>query len=138
MCFGCSKEPSHGDGSFEYPQHMFWLRNKKIIFSYALLSGGLLYILETCNQRILAISEYSNYAIWCNSPESILFVFNSGTQYYIIIFWEGSGSMVECLTGDGGAVGSSLTGITVLWSLSKTHLSYLSTGSTQEDPSLFN
>ena len=29
MCFGCSKEPSHLDGSFEYPQHMFWLRNKK-------------------------------------------------------------------------------------------------------------
>ena len=24
---------------FEYPQHMFWLRNKKIIFSYTLLSG---------------------------------------------------------------------------------------------------
>ena len=23
MCFGCSKEPSHRDGSFEYPQHMF-------------------------------------------------------------------------------------------------------------------
>ena len=29
MCFGCSKEPSHRDGSFEYPQHMFWLRYKK-------------------------------------------------------------------------------------------------------------
>ena len=43
MCFGCSKEPSHQDGSFEYPQHMFWLRNKKIIFCYALLSGGLYY-----------------------------------------------------------------------------------------------
>ena len=27
--FGCSKEPSHRDGSFEFPQHMFWLRNKK-------------------------------------------------------------------------------------------------------------
>ena len=27
---------------FEYPQHMFWLRNKKIIFCYALLSKGLL------------------------------------------------------------------------------------------------
>ena len=25
MCFGCS----HRDGSFEYPQHVFWLRNKK-------------------------------------------------------------------------------------------------------------
>ena len=29
MCFGCSKEPSHLDGSFEHPQHMFWLRNMK-------------------------------------------------------------------------------------------------------------
>ena len=29
MCFGCSKEPSHRDGSFEYSQHMFWMRNKK-------------------------------------------------------------------------------------------------------------
>ena len=33
MCFGCSKEPSHYDSSFEYPQHWFWLRNKKKIFS---------------------------------------------------------------------------------------------------------
>ena len=33
ICFGCSQEPSHWDGSFEYPQHMFWLRNKKINFS---------------------------------------------------------------------------------------------------------
>ena len=32
ICFGCSKEPSHWDGSFGYLQHMFWLRNKKIIF----------------------------------------------------------------------------------------------------------
>ena len=23
ICFGCSKEPSHQDGSFEYQQHMF-------------------------------------------------------------------------------------------------------------------
>ena len=29
MCFGSLKEPSHQDGTFEYPQHMFWLRNKK-------------------------------------------------------------------------------------------------------------
>ena len=38
---GCSKKPSHWDGSFEHPQHMFWLRNKNIIFRYTLLSGGL-------------------------------------------------------------------------------------------------
>ena len=24
ICFGHSKEPSHRDGSFEHPQHMFW------------------------------------------------------------------------------------------------------------------
>ena len=41
MCFGCLKEPSHRDGSFEYPQHVFWLKNKKNIFNYALLSWGL-------------------------------------------------------------------------------------------------
>ena len=31
ICFGCSKEPSRRDSSFEYPQLMFWLRNKKLI-----------------------------------------------------------------------------------------------------------
>ena len=42
MCFGCSKEPSHRDDSFEYPQHMFWLCNKKNGFwNYTVLSGGL-------------------------------------------------------------------------------------------------
>ena len=40
VCFGCSKEPSHGDGSFEYPQHMFWMRNEKNNFNRARLSGG--------------------------------------------------------------------------------------------------
>ena len=45
---------------------------------------------------------------------------------------------VSFLTQDRGVAGLSLTGVTGLWSLSKTHLSQLSTGSTQEDPSLFN
>ena len=34
-----------------------------------------------------------------------------------------SGSVVECLTRDRRAAGSSLTGVTAWWSLSKTHLS---------------
>ena len=33
MCFGCSKEPSHWDGSFKHPHHMFWLINKKMILN---------------------------------------------------------------------------------------------------------
>ena len=36
---------------------------------------------------------------------------------------ERSGSVVEFLTQDRGALGSSLTGVIVLWSLSKTHSS---------------
>ena len=36
---------------------------------------------------------------------------------------ERSGSVVECLTRDPRATGSSLTGVTALWSLSKTHFS---------------
>ena len=36
---------------------------------------------------------------------------------------ERSGSVVECLTRDRRAAGSSLTGVTALWSLSKAHLS---------------
>ena len=56
----------------------------------------------------------------------------------LILIREPSGSVVEFLTRDRGAPGSSLTGVTMLGSLSKTHLSWLSTGSTQEDLSVFN
>ena len=41
ICFGCSKEPSHRDGSLEYPQHMFWLRDKKNNFQSCNLIWGL-------------------------------------------------------------------------------------------------
>ena len=38
--FWCTKEPSHRDGSYEYPQHMFWLRNKKNNFQLRSLIWG--------------------------------------------------------------------------------------------------
>ena len=41
ICFGCSKEQSHRDGSFEYPQHMLLLRNEKVNV-YTLFSAGML------------------------------------------------------------------------------------------------
>ena len=37
ICCGCSKERSQQEGSFEYPQHMFWLRKKKSIFFITIL-----------------------------------------------------------------------------------------------------
>ena len=39
---------AHRDGSFEYPQHMFWLEIRKIIFSYSTLSGGLVHCNGPC------------------------------------------------------------------------------------------
>ena len=46
-------------------------------------------------------------------------IYNRSLQVYR----ERSGSVVECLTRDRRVAGSSLTGVTALWSLSKTHLS---------------
>ena len=57
---------------------------------------------------------------------------------YLKSLRERSGSVVECLTRDRGAAGLSLVSVTALWSLSKTRLSQLSTGSTKGDSSLFN
>ena len=54
------------------------------------------------------------------------------------IKWDRGGAVVECLTRDREAAGLSLTDVTALWSLSKAHLSYLRTDSTQEESSLFN
>ena len=39
VCFGCSKEPSHRDGSFEHPQHMFWFIYFNKIIMLLLLYG---------------------------------------------------------------------------------------------------
>ena len=44
-------------------------------------------------------------------------------QYFFLLFFrERCGSVVECLTRDRKAAGSSLTGVTALWFLSKTHI----------------
>ena len=56
MCFGCSKEPSHWDGSFEYPQHLFWFRNKKINFQSRNL------ILEAC--------YYTHFFFWISADQN--------------------------------------------------------------------
>ena len=52
---------------------------------------------------------------------SIILVSVAGSYF---LSWERSGSVVECLARDRGTAGSSLTGVTALWSLSKTHLFY--------------
>ena len=46
MCFGCSKETYHWDYSFEYPQHMFWMRNKENSFPIHTLIWRLAHLFE--------------------------------------------------------------------------------------------
>ena len=92
------------------------------------------------------LEHEKSYVIWkvsnvksLTSPTKVYFGWGLWSIYDLgSKVWERSGSVVECLTRDLGAAGWSLTGVTALWSLSKTHLSYLSTGSTQEGPSLHN
>ena len=69
ICFGCSIEPSHWDGSFEHPQHMFWLRNKIIFFgTYSLLKAWHANF-KTCILRLIPTRMK-----WftCNLPSRVL------------------------------------------------------------------
>ena len=61
-----------------------------------------------------------------NRQASIFYPMETGSIIFNHIYYkqsEWSGSVLECLTRDREAAGSSLTGVTVLWSFSKTHLS---------------
>ena len=114
------------NGSFEYPKNMLNLMGKKYFQFYAKYciylnlciifrvgKGNKLRINEpVANKRYVLMCGHRRLRSACTSVQS--------DQSSIR---EGSGSVVECLTRDRGVAGSSLTGVTLLWSLSKTHLS---------------
>ena len=100
-CFGCSKEPSHWDGSFEYPQHMFWLRNKKIIFvthSYLKACSTLMNICFQMNLILCKVLDLRSKGCWfethlfkalrcvlsIDTLFSALYWFNPGRQEIIL------------------------------------------------------
>ena len=68
MCLWCLKEPSHQDGSFEYPQHMFWVKNKKIIFNYAHLSIGLQQVNSRYRLRLPSVLRRCSCSVFVVSP----------------------------------------------------------------------
>ena len=58
---GCSK-----DGSFAYPQHIFWLRNKEKVFQYTLFSGGLISVTfqdHNCVRELRTLVQQQNQKI---------------------------------------------------------------------------
>ena len=53
MCCGCSKEP-YRDGSFEHPQHMFWLRIMKINLEFLpLIWRSEIGVIIVCNMNLI-------------------------------------------------------------------------------------
>ena len=78
--------------------------------SFTAWRGVAIYIYESLESILIEPLTLSNFSesVWCSIR---------------LANRERSGSVVECLTRDRRAAGSSLTGVTALWSLSKTHLS---------------
>ena len=133
------------NGSFEHTKHVFKLMDKKIIAIlriYFWLNWSYVSILELFTFDGLADFLMENIPMSVTSHaysttfKFELFTFDGLADFlmenipmsvashaYSTTFRERSGSVVECLTQDRRAVGSSLTGVTALWSLSKTHLS---------------
>ena len=69
ICFGCSKEPSHWDGSFEHPEHMLWFRNMKNNFdlnthSYQKVCALYLVIIAYAVTRQLNETTKWNWKYW--------------------------------------------------------------------------
>ena len=88
-------------------------------------SGSALAVCLCPTKRMLGLYGLKN----CMNPYKHTFI--SKLNYILIrvlenkfFLWESSDSVVECLTRDRGTGDSSLTSVTTLWSLSKTHLSY--------------
>ena len=98
ICFGCSKELSHRDDTFEYPQHMFLLRSKKINFNYALFSNSLyrmalvdLDSLQNLDSRHVRVSstcilgdKYRYLIKWLNYHFLMGFTIISAEEYFKI------------------------------------------------------
>ena len=74
---------SHRDGSFEYPQHMFWLRYKKIKFSFLALN---LSPVHTCKTKIL-ILDFPLLDCFCVNIIFLLLLKNKIHRHYNIFYF---------------------------------------------------
>ena len=94
---------------------------------YSTMAHSYLYLAITFllhDSTILTLCLLGNF--WFFSSSAVVCLFDLILYVPSTIFQlnrECSGSVVECLTRDRRVAGSSLTGVTALWSLSKTHLS---------------
>ena len=90
---------------------------------------GILIFMSRINATLSRVEQEKSLKTsrpWVSLYDAVL-LNDIGSNGYILLTQLGtrerSGSVVECLTRDRRTTGSSLTGVTALWSLSKTHLS---------------
>ena len=58
ICFGCSKEPSHRDGSSEYTRYVIWLKNKNLfLVSHSYLKPWISYKMRKSESIVLELSS---------------------------------------------------------------------------------
>ena len=94
MCFGSSKEQSHHDDSFEYPQHMFWLRKTKNNFQLRTVIWGpaLLHL----------YAQYSLSFNWLQYwPKICIIWISASTQHFLdgeSILTGGSQTLLQVIT----------------------------------------
>ena len=86
ICCGCSKEPSHQDTSFEYPQHIFWLRNKKINFygNHTILTKGLTHSTFNKPKEVSYLISHTLFALSAPCKLGTSFLPPSGSKTTII------------------------------------------------------
>ena len=87
ICFGCSKEPYQREGSFEYPQQMIWLRNKKIKFSLSTVILGVeLYSIAPLLKCSIDIYLFLNKIYRCDNI--FYYLVNSDKLWHLrLILW---------------------------------------------------
>ena len=105
--------------STERPGRLYILMSRRIADPIKAKGGATNYWLydvgvQVCRCVFIKMS-LSNTMLLCSH--------SNVSNIYTQVYRERSGSVVECLTRDKRVAGWSLTGVTALWSLSKTHLS---------------
>ena len=95
ICFGCSKEPSHWDGSFEYTQYMIGWEIRKSIFNYTLfilvpiikvILRNMITCINTsrCQGLTVKIPSSKPYPLGCHLCSQ---VFKRVIRDYLMAFW---------------------------------------------------
>ena len=93
MRFVCPKEPSHRDGSIEYTQHMFWLKNKENNFQLRALIRGPALSMVSLARKSTNKQSYISVLKLCHEKSTFKHV-QTFTRPRLLYLWSGSQYML--------------------------------------------